>query len=150
MTIHTRRLKYITLTIGDSPDEESFECQVSSWMMTNNTADGDKLFSFCYDPDDPDAGETREETEPDWVLHVEFFADWRSTGVSTWAQQHDGETAAFTLDHHPDIVAEHVRWEGRVKIKAPSTGGDARTTEKQTADWVCIGKPDFFSPDDLS
>ena len=150
MSIHTRRLKYITLTIGDSPDEESFECQVKTWNVNNNTDDGDKLFSFCYDPDDPDAGETREETEPDWSVHLDFFADWRNNGVSTWAQQHDGEIVGFELTHNPDRAAETVRWSGRLKVKAPNSGGDARTTEMQSADWVCIGKPDFFGPDDLS
>ena len=65
MSAHNRRLKYIMLGFGTSPDEFEFACQVESWTLNNNTPDGDKCYSFCYDPDDPNAGEFREEADPD-------------------------------------------------------------------------------------
>lgn len=154
MSIHTRRLKYIVLTLGDSPDEQTFECQVSNWAINNNTDDGDKLFSFCYDPVNPNAGETREEVEPDYSLHLDLFADWRRSvagqGFSTWQWQHDGQIMAFRLDNHPDIAGEHVAWTGTLKVKAGSAGGDARTTEMQAVDWPIIGIPDFLDPNETS
>ena len=106
-----------------SPRVERFECQVNKWNIANNTEDGEKFYVFCPD------GEFREEAEPDYALELTFFADWRSDGVSDFLTANDQQTVAFQLDHHPDIVGEHVRWAGSVKLKAPNVGGDARTTE---------------------
>lgn len=150
MSAHNRRLKFLQLGVGagESPsgDEIDFGCQVSTWQIVNNTPDGDKLFSFCYDPTETDEvneqnGEFREETEPDYTLNFTVFSDWRSDGISTYAWAHDGETVPFRLDHHPNILDEHTAWVGHVKIKAPSVGGDARTTEMSEMSWVIIGKP---------
>lgn len=131
MTIHNRKLKLIEFDLGGT----NFECQIKTWNLPNNTDDGDKIYTFCPD------GEDREETDPDYALELTFFSDWRSGGISDFLVENDGETAAFQLDHHPDIVGEHVRWTGSVKLKAPSVGGDARTTETQEVTLQCIGKP---------
>jgi hypothetical protein len=133
---HSRKLKIITFTI----DSIAFECQLTSWKMNNNTEDGEKLFTFCPD------GETREEADPDWALDLKFLADWRLDGISDFLTLHDQETAAFVLDHLPDIVGEHVRWAGDLKIKAPSVGGDVRTTELTEVTLPCIGKPVYSRP----
>ena len=154
MGAHNRRLKFLQISVGelDSPDEadeRSFGCQVESWQIVNNTPDGDKRFSFCFDPDQTDEqnaldGEFREEAEPDYTLTATLFSDWRSQGISTYAWQHDGETVNFRIDHHPNIAGEYVAFEGRLKIKAPNVGGDARTTEMSEISWVIIGKPTFL------
>jgi hypothetical protein len=154
VTVHSRRLKFLQLSVGelDSPDESdeiAFQCQVESWNVVNNTPDGDKRFGFCYDPEQTDAenaldGEFREEAEPDYQLTAKLFADWRNNGISTYAWNHNGETVNFRLDHHPNIVGEHVAWAGRLKIKAPGVGGDARTTEMSEIAWVIIGEPTFY------
>lgn len=151
---HSRRLKFLQLSVGelDSPDtgdEIEFQCQVESWNMQNNTPDGDKRFAFCYDPAESDEtnelnGEFREDAEPDYVLTAELYADWRSSGISKYAWEHNGETVNFRLDHHPNIAGEHVAWAGRLKIKAPNVGGDARTTEMSSISWVIIGEPTFY------
>lgn len=157
MTVHNRRLKFLQISVGelDSPDEAdeiAFGCQVEAWQIVNNTPDGDKRFGFCYDPDQTDAenaldGEFREEAEPDYTLTATLFADWRSIGISTYATQHDGETVNFRIDHHPNIAGEHVAFTGRLKIKAPTVGGDSRTTEMSEISWVIIGKPTFLDND---
>lgn len=133
MTIHSRKLKLITFELGAT----AFECQVASWKMTNNTDDGDKIYTFCPD------GEDAEEVDPDYALEMTFFSDWRSGGISDYLWENDGETVTFTLDHHPDIEAENVQWTGEVKIKAPSVGGDARETEQTEVTLQCVGKPEY-------
>ena len=131
MTAHNRKLKLIEFSL----DGERFECQVNKWNIANNTEDGEKFYVFCPD------GEFREEAEPDYALELTFFADWRSDGVSDFLTANDQQTVAFQLDHHPDIVGEHVRWAGSVKLKAPNVGGDARTTEMTETTLQIIGKP---------
>ena len=104
---------------------------------------------WLYDPAQSDEanaleGEFREEAEPDYTLTATLYSDWRSSGISTYAWQHDGETVNFRIDHHPNIAGEYVAFEGRLKIKAPNVGGDARTTEMSEISWVIIGKPTFL------
>lgn len=142
MTIHHRRLKQITFSIGDEsaspsiPDEQ-FECQIKNWQVVNNTEDGERIFTFCPD------GEDREEADDDYALELTYFADWRENGISDFLQTHDGQWLDFVLDHHPDIEDEHVRWSGRCKVKAPTVGGEVRATEEQTVTYQIKGKPDF-------
>lgn len=159
MAAHNRRLKFLQLGVGagESPtgDELEFGCQVQTWQVVNNTPDGDKMFSFCWDPTQTDEenandGEFREEAEPDFSLTATLYADWRSAGISTYAWEHDGETVPFRLDHHPNNLDEHCAWTGHVKIKAPSVGGDARTTEMSEIAWVIIGKPTFIPAGEAS
>ena len=40
------------------------------------------------------------------------------------------EVVDFVLDHHPDIVGEHVRWTGKVLVKPAPVGGDRGDTEE--------------------
>lgn len=128
---HNRRLKLINLSIGST----SFECQVSSWTLQNNTDDGDLMYTFCPD------GVFREEVDPDYALTLTAFADWRSGGLSDFLVANDGTTATFVLDHHPDVPEEHVTWTGNVVVKAPNVGGDARATETHEITLQCVGKP---------
>jgi hypothetical protein len=134
VTTQNRKLKLITFTLGGN----SFECQVKQWNIANNSDDGEKLYAFCPD------GEFREEAEPDYALELTFFSDWRSNGVSDYITVNDQQTVAFVLDHHPDIPAEHVRWSGTCKLKAPSVGGEARTTEMTETTAPIIGKPTYL------
>ena len=71
MTAHNRRLKFITLAIGTPP--VSYECQVTSWNINNNTDDGDQIFTYCPD------GEFREEADSG----VEFSGRDQSTLTPT-------------------------------------------------------------------
>lgn len=130
---HNRKLKLIEFDINGT----QFECQVQSWKIANNSDDGEKMFSQCPD------GEFREEPEPDYALELTFFADWRSNGISDFLWAHKGETLAFTLDHHPDVVGEHVQWTGSVLVRAGDVGGDARTTEMTEVTLQCVGEPTY-------
>lgn len=136
MAAHNRKLKVIEFGLGAT----QFECQVSSWNVANNTEDGERHFTFCPD------GEFREDGEDDYALELTFFSDWRSAGISRYLTQNDKTVVAFTLDHHPDIPAEHVTWTGNVKLKAPTVGGDARTTEMTEVTLQIVGKP-VFTPE---
>lgn len=131
MTAYNKRLKEITFTLGGT----EFQCQLNSWKLANNTDDGDKMFTYCPD------GEFREEADDDWALELKFFSDWRSAGISDFLVANDQLTAAFQLDHYPGVVGTHVRWTGTVKVKAPSVGGDVRTTEMTEVTLQVIGKP---------
>lgn len=137
MSVHNRKVKLIEFSLGADPDEIAFECQVQAWSIANNTDDGERYFTQCPD------GEFREEADPDYALELTLFADWRSDGISDFLWAHDGETVGFSLDHHPDIAAEHVRWTGEVKIKAPNVGGEARTTEMTEVTLPIVGKPTY-------
>lgn len=133
MTALNRRLKVINLTIGAT----SFECQLKSWTLDPGLDDGDRMYTFCPD------GEFTEETDPNYTLDLSFFSDWRLNGISDYLTQNTGLTAAFVIDHHPDIAAEHVRWSGNVRIKAPPVGGDARDTEVTEITLQCQGVPTY-------
>ena len=141
MPAHNRKLKFITFTL----DGTDYQCQVQTWNIANNTDDGEKFYSFCTDGTTFDEADTefREEADDDYALEVTFFADWRSAGISDFLWANDQTNVTFQLDHHPDIAAEHVRWNGTVKIKAPSVGGDVRTTEMTEVTLPIIGKPTF-------
>lgn len=119
MGMHQRRVKIIQFSL----DALQFECQVKTWNLDPGVEDGDRIYTQC--PDGVDV----EETDDDPTLELELFADWRSSGVSTFLWENSGETVDFVLDHHPDIAGEHVRWTGTVKIKPPPAGGEARATE---------------------
>lgn len=138
--IKSRKLKIITFTL----DGNEFQCQLSSWKVTNNTEDGERFYTFCNDTSD--GGEFREDAEPQYALELKFFSDWRSGGISDYLVVNDLLVVGFTLDHLPDIVGEHVRWVGNVKIKAPTVGGDARTTEVTEVTLQVIGKPTYSRP----
>ncbi len=133
-SIHHRKLKLIELDI----DGNTLQCQVQTWRMVNNTEDGEKIYAYCPD------GEDREEADPDYALELVLYADWRSAGASHYLTVHDGETATFQLDHYPDIPAEHVRWTGSLKIKAPTAGGEIRTTEMTEVTLPVLGKPTYL------
>ncbi|GEL17688.1 hypothetical protein [Pseudonocardia asaccharolytica] len=136
MVAHNRKLKQITFDLGGV----EYQCQVVSWQMVNNSEDGEKRYTYCPD------GEFREETDPDWSLELTFYSDWRSGGISDFLTLQDGQDVAFQLDHHPDIPAEHVRWTGTVTVKAPSVGGEVRTTEQTEVTLPCVGKPVYSRP----
>lgn len=131
MTAHNLKLKVITFTLGGV----SFECQLSSWKVVNNSDDGERFYTYCVD------GEFIEDAEPDYSLELKFFSDWRSNGISDYLTVNDLATVGFVLHHHPDVAGEHVMWSGNCKIKAPDAGGDIRTTEVQEATLKCVGKP---------
>lgn len=133
MSAHNRRLKLVTFEL----DSVEHQLQLKSWKMNNNTEDGAKGFTFASD------GEYREESDDDYSLDLKFLSDWREDGISTYLVENDGEDVAFTLDHHPDISAEHVQWSGTVRIKAPSVGGDVRTVEETEVTLAVSGKPTF-------
>lgn len=136
MSIHHRRLKLLELSI----DAVQFECQLRSWKVNNDTDDGDTVYTFCPD------GEDREEVDDAYSLELAFFADWRSGGISDFLWDNDGEVVDFQLDHHPDIPGEHVRWTGQLHVKAPSVGGEARTTEVTEVTLQIIGRPTKTRP----
>lgn len=141
LPIHHRKIKVITLTIGTVV----VESQVQSWTMNNNTDDGDKLYAQSSAGA---AGEFRDEAEPDYSLDLTLYSDWRSAGITRYLTEHDQETAAFVLDHHPDVALEHVTWAGDLKLRAPNAGGDARTNEMTQVTLVVIGKPAFTAADE--
>lgn len=133
MTLHQVRLKLINFTLGGN----SFECQVQSWTLDPGVNDGDRLYSYCPD------GVAIEETDNEPTLQLKFYADYRSAGVSNYLWTNANATVAFTLDHHPDIVGEHVRWSGNVLIKPPPVGGDVRDVEYSEVTLQCVGDPTF-------
>ncbi|MFD4196622.1 hypothetical protein [Amycolatopsis thermoflava] len=133
MTAHNRRLKVITLDIGGT----QFEAQISSWTLDPGIQDGERQYTYVPD------GEFVEDADNEPTLALTFFSDWRSNGLNDYLWEHNGEVAAFTLDHHPDIPAEHVRFTGSVKLRPGPVGGDVRTTETTEVTLPLQGDPVF-------
>ncbi|HEV7649389.1 MAG TPA: hypothetical protein VGP26_14645 [Actinophytocola sp.] len=133
MPAHSRQLKLIEFTLGGT----SFECQINSWTLDPGIPDGDIVYTFCPD------GATVEDGTPEPSLQFVFLSDWREDGISRYLTENSGSDAAFQLDHLPDIPAEHVRWTGTVRLKAPPVGGEARSGERTEITLQCIGDPTF-------
>jgi hypothetical protein len=135
--VHQRRLKIVTFTIGGT----DYSCQLTSWTLSYGIKTGDRIYTFCS------AGEGQnsfiEETDGEPTLDLKFLSDWTSSGVSDYLVNNNMTTAAFQLDHHPDIVGEHVRWSGSLQIQAPDVGGDARATEESDCTLPIIGTPTY-------
>lgn len=135
MTVHQQRLKIITLTVAGV----DYSCQITSWNMNPNAKVGNQTYTYCA------AGEGNnsfyEQTDDQWGLEIKFLSDWRTSGISDYLMANNKVTAAFVLDHHPDITGEHVRWSGNLVVLAPSVGGDARATESQDITLPVIGVP---------
>jgi hypothetical protein len=131
MAPHSRKLKTITFVLSGS----SFEAQIKTWNVTNNTKDATVTYTFSPD------GAVTDTPDPDYSLDLTFLADWTVGGISDFLTVHDGETLPFQLDHLYDVVGEHVRWTGLVTIKAPTAGGDARATEESTVKMIIVGEP---------
>lgn len=118
----------------------NFECQIQSWNLTPPQEDGERFYTQCPE------GEFIEDVDPVWSLELGFFSDWKAGGISDFLMENAGAVVTFTLDHHPDIVGEHVQWTGEVKLKAPPIGGAARASEQQTVTMPCIGEPVYSRP----
>lgn len=136
MTAHNRKLKVVTFDLGGT----EYQAQVSTWNLENNTDDPAIVYVFAENE------EFAEDADESYALSMTFFSDWRSAGISDFLWANDGTDRAFQLDHHPDIPAEHVRWAGTVRIKAPNVGGDVRTTEVTEVTLQCVGKPVYSRP----
>lgn len=131
MPAKIKRRKLITLSI----DGQSYECQVSTCRVVNNTPDGDRLYTYCPD------GEQREEADPDYALELTYFTDWTVTGISWALTQLDGQLADFSFTDYPDDPAWTVVTTGQVKVRAPGVGGEVRTNDTQELTLPIIGKP---------
>lgn len=129
--VHQRRLKVINFTIGAL----AFECQLRSWTLNPGVQDGERVYTYCSSG----PNSFIEETDDEPTLQLTFFSDWRSNGVSDFLWSNNNTEAAFVLDHHPDIVGEHVRWSGSVLVKPPAVGGDARITEVSEVTLQIVG-----------
>ena len=69
MSTYKRKNKVVEFILGESPsDEIDYSCQLKTYKLNNNTPDGEVQYTYCSDPDDPTAGETRESAEPSWSL----------------------------------------------------------------------------------
>jgi hypothetical protein len=106
--------------------------------MMNNTVDGVKTYTYCGNP-----SEFRTETDNDYSLQLKFYADWRFGGISDLLWNNSRAVATFQLDHMPDIVGEHIRWNGTCVLKAPTVGGDIRTLEETSVTLLVLGLPLF-------
>lgn len=150
MTIERIKNRYLELILGSAPqDEVDHACQLKTYKLNNNTPDGEVGYTFCSDPDDPDAGEYREDAEPSWSLAGTVLADWLLAGLSRWSHQHDGEWVRFKLHINQNDARRHVWWTGELKVKAVSVGGDARTDQTSDFEWQIKGKPSFYAASGL-
>lgn len=134
---HQRRLKIMTLII----DGSAYDGQVNSFTLDPNAKAGNQQYTYSS------AGEGQnsfyEETDDQWSLKLKFFSDWRDGEISDILSDpaNNKKVVDFQIDHHPDIVGEHIRWTGQMMILMPAIGGDTRTTESQDVTFPVIGEP---------
>ncbi len=134
MAAHNRKLAELVLDLGGN----EFQIQCRKAEIVNNTDDGEFFPTFVPAAD---GGGFVEAADAAFALDLEFYADWRSAGVSDWLWDNDGVTVPFQVTHHPDIPAETVIFTGSVLVKAPNVGGEVRTTEVSAVTLVCADKP---------
>lgn len=120
---HHRRHKHILFALNTT----NFECQLSAWELDPGEQDGDRRWTFCG----PDGADFEEETDAEPTLSVTFFGDWRTSGISDFLWSNRGQVADVSITHHAGVVGEEVQFTGKVRLKAPPVGGEARTTEEQ-------------------
>jgi len=120
--VHHRRLKQIVFTIGGT----EFQTQITSWNVDPGEKDGDRVYSYGTTSN---SNSFVEETDGEPTLELKWVSDWRAGGLDDYLWSNNNVEADFQLDHHPDIAGEHVRWTGRVLLKAPPAGDEARKTE---------------------
>lgn len=136
MAIVTRKLRNSQINIGGT----QFEDRCSDFKLNNETDDGETFHTY-----NPTASFV-EAAEDSYNLELKFYADWTSGGITRFLWDHDGETVTYQIDHHVDLPGEHVRFVGEVLIKAPTVGGEIRTTELTETTLVCTGKPTITYP----
>lgn len=134
MSTINHKLKTVTFTLAGIP----FQCQLSSWKVTNSTPFSTRFYTYCSD------GDFIEDGEPDYALDLKFFSDWTiGTGISDYLQTNDLQYVSFLIDHLASLAGQHVQVTGTCKIIAPEIGGDVRTTELTAVKLPCIGKPSY-------
>jgi hypothetical protein len=139
MSIHKGTLKYVSFDF----DGNEFRAQLKSWKLNNNSDDPDKIYTFGPDGQNEDS----EDEVPDWELELSFYSDWRTpTGISHWLWLNRGNTVTYTIHHNLGSTGEDPTFSGEVKIKAPSVGGDVRTTEVTDLTLPVVGEPDYTPP----
>jgi hypothetical protein len=113
-----------------------YSTQITDWTMDPGVQDGAQVFTFSS------AGEGHnsiiEDTDGKPVLSLTWLSNWTSGGFDDYLWLNNNTTANFVLDHHPDIVGEHVQWTGQLKIVATPVGGKARDTETTTQKFQCF------------
>jgi hypothetical protein len=137
MGAHNRKLKELVLDIGGT----EFQIQCRKAEVQNNTDDGETFFTYGGDD-----GTFVEPADDSYALDLEFYADYRSNGISDYLWLQDGNTVTFQVTHNPDVPAETVSWSGSLLIKAPNALGDVRTTEITATTLQIVGKPDYTRP----
>lgn len=138
-TPHQRRLKIITFTIGGT----DYSAQVTSWTLDPGIKTGNRIYTFNMNGEG--TNDFIEETDGQPTLMLKFLSDWTTSGLSTYLASNSMTVATFALDHHPDIVGEHVRWTGSVQLQAPPNGGDSRVTEIQSITMPILGAVPTFT-----
>lgn len=136
MAINNKRLSRAVLTFT-TPTLADFSCQITNVTVTNNTPDGDRVFTLCADG----TGEFRQTVDPAWQVDLTWVSDWTTSGLNRYLATNDGATVQMVI-HLDNSDASYGRtWTGNVVLKQPSDGGDARALEMSKATWNFIGAP---------
>jgi len=136
MSIHAPTLKYVSLDIGGN----EFRAQITDWKLTDETDEGDSIFT--YGPDGQN--EDQEEGTDAWNLELKFFADYRTpTGLNHYLWTNAGQTAEYTIHHNLGTAGSDPVFSGEVKLKRPNVGGEVRTKELTELTLKVVGVPDY-------
>jgi hypothetical protein len=130
---HYRRLKIISFTL----DGVEYSTQITSWKLSAGIKTGDRTYTFSSSGEGHNVVIAETDGEP--TLDIKFLSDWSADGISSYLWANNMTTVDFTLDHHPDIVGEHVQFSGQVQLQAPDTGDDARADEIQEITLPILG-----------
>lgn len=136
MSIHAPTMKYVSLDIGGN----EFRAQITDWKLTDQTDDGDSIYTYGPDGQNEDT----EEPTDQWNLELKFYADYRTpTGLNHYLWTNAGQTAAYTIHHNLGTDGSDPEFSGEVKLKRPSVGGEVRTKELTELTLPVLGVPDY-------
>jgi len=131
MAITESRLKDGTLTLGTTPSELDFSCQVTNARINSSyDDDGDAVETLCGDQ--IPAGRKLSGR----ALAGTFIQDWTAaaaTSITEFCYDHDLEEMAF--EYMPNVAGPTLTGTVRIEVPAETYGGDVNTRITSDFEW---------------
>lgn len=134
MAITESRLKDGVLSLGTSPSELDFSCQVTNARINSAYSDdGDAVETLCGDQ--IPAGRKLDGRS----LAGTFIQDWTAAAgesITEYAYDHDLEELAFT--YTPNAAGPTLTGTLRIEVPAETYGGDVNTRVTSDFEWALV------------
>lgn len=130
MAITESRLKDGTLTLGTTPSDMDFSCQVTNARINSSYEDdGDAVETLCGDQIAPGRKLSNR------TLAGTVIQDWTAgaTSVIEWLWDHDLEEVDF--EYVPNAAGPTITGKVRVEVPAETYGGDVNSRTTSDFEW---------------